>query len=344
MPKQENKVSSPDSLDVMDAELSKIQELGEKNQSVKISGRIYRLFAATDAVGGRPIAQFVGKVDEVVDEDFVGRHFGGGKFKVRFTITAQNGATEQRDVIYNIDETYNKYLKEVPTPPAPAPLPTPPAHEKESSGGMLDKFLSRFTPDNVAAFGLAVKTIRELFPQRPQPDYMELMKIIAANSNKPAFSDSVVMKAMEMQQQQQRAQSPISQLKELREIKEFFKEEITENQDDGETMNWIKTAFELLPVLLQKTNNNFQAAGQQARQIPLVNKLIANDPELATAFINRARQQYGDANARALARGFGYEMNVKPDEKPDENPDENPDEYLEENPEENPDDQGGENG
>lgn len=343
MSKQENKGSNPDSLDVMDAELSKIQELGEKNQSVKISGRIYRLFAATDAVGGRPIAQFVGKVDEVVDEDFVGRHFGGGKFKVRFTITAQNGATEQRDIIYNIDDTYNKYLKEVPTPPAPAPLPTAaPAPEKESN--IIDKIFQKFTPEYITAFTLSIKTIRELFPPRPQPDYMELMKIIAANSNKPAFSDSVVMKAMEMQQQQQRAQSPISQLKELREIKEFFKEEITENQDDGETMSWIKTAFELLPLLLQKNNNNFQAAGQQARQIPLVNKLIANDPELATAFIDRARKQYGDANARALARGFGYEMNVKPDENPDENPEENPDEYLEENPEENPEDQGGENG
>lgn len=342
MPKQETKGSSPDSLDVMDAELSKIQELGEKNQSVKISGRIYRLFAATDAVGGRPIAQFVGKVDEVVDEDFVGRHFGGGKFKVRFTITAQNGATEQRDIIYNIDDTYNKYLKEVPPRPAPAPLPTPPAPEKESN--IIDKIFQKITPEYITAFALSIKTIKELFPARPQPDYMELMKIIAANSNKPAFSDSVVMKAMEMQQQQQRAQSPISQLKELKEIREFFKEEITENQDDGETMNWIKTAFELLPVLLQKTNNNFQAAGQQARQIPLVNKLIANDPELATAFIKRAQEQYGDANARALARGFGYEMNVKPDENPDENPEGNPGEDFEENPEGNPDDQGGENG
>ena len=224
MAKQDNnRGPATDNIDLLDAELSKLQELGDKSQAVRISGRVYRLFAASEAVGGRPLAQFVGKVDEIVDEDYIGRHFGGGKFKLRFTVTDQKGQTEKQDIVYNIDDSYNKYLKELPTPPAPAPLPVAPVPEKENgAGNFIDKIFQKLTPDYITAFSLSIKTIKELFPPRPQPDYMELMKIIAANNNKPAFSDSVVMKAMEMQQQQQRAQSPISQLKELREIKEFF--------------------------------------------------------------------------------------------------------------------------
>lgn len=302
-----------DNIDDIDKTINEIYELGEKSQAVTVRGRVYRLFASSEAVGGRPLAQFVGNVDELVDEDYIGKHFGGGKFKIRFSITDQKGVKENRDVVYNIDETYNKYLETAPKPPAPAHMPSAP---ERSPGGFLDKIKDLFTPDSIAAFGLAIKTIRELFPKPQAPDYMRLFEIMAGNMNKQTMSDAVVIKAMDMQQQQQRAQSPLSQLKELREIKNFFKEE-TENQNEnsGDDMSfYIKMALEYLQQLLMQNNNNFKAVGAKVRDNPLVTNLIKSDPELAQEFIQRARELYGVDNARALAAGFGYQMDIKPPE------------------------------
>lgn len=51
---------------------------------------------------------------------------------------------------------------------------------------------------------------------------------------------------------------------------------------------------------------------------------------------NCARAIYGDENARALAKGFGYQMDIIPPGQIQENPEENPEEIPEENPEEIP--------
>lgn len=311
--KETTRKTTVETPDALDDTINEIYELGDKSQAVTVRGRVYRLFAASEAVGGRPIAQFVGNVDKLVDEDFVGRNFGGGKFKLRFTLIDQKGNKEHRDVVYNIDDTYNKYLEAAPKPPAPAPIPSAP---ERSPGGFLEKIKEFFAPDSMAAFGIAIKTIRELFPKPPTPDYMRLFEIMAGNMNKQTMSDAVVIKAMDIQQQQQRAQSPLSQLKELREIKNFFKEE-TENQNEnsGDDMSfYIKMALEYLPMLLKQYNNNFQAVGAKVKDNPLVSNLIKNDPDLAHEFIKRARDVYGIDNARALAAGFGYQMDVKPPE------------------------------
>ena len=139
--------------------------------------------------------------------------------------------------------------------------------------------------------------------------------------------------------QQQRAQSPLGQLKELREIRNFFKED-TENQNEnsGDDMSfYVKMAIEYLPTLLKQFNNNFQAVGAKVKENPLVSNLIKNDPELAQEFIKRARDVYGIDNARALAAGFGYQMNIKP---PEPQAPELPAEAGEEIPEENDETQG----
>ena len=98
----------------------------------------------------------------------------------------------------------------------------------------------------------------------------------------------------------------------IREIKEELgtaNNEESDEEEEGETMNiLLKTALEYLPQLLQKNNNNFQAVGVQAAENPLVKNLVANDPELAQTFFEKAREKYGLENAKKLALGFGFNL------------------------------------
>ena len=72
----------------------------------------------------------------------------------------------------------------------------------------------------------------------------------------------------------------------------------------------LEKAFDYLPLLLQKNNNNYKAVGQEVKENPFVSNLIRNDPDLAQKFFERARVAYGDENAKALAAGFGLKMDI----------------------------------
>lgn len=355
---------SVDYADDVELKLEELRELGDKSNGGEIYGRVYRL-TMPGVEGGRPSAEFIGVVDEVVDEEYIGRRYGGGDFRLRFKFTKKDKSVERKDVVFHISRAYDKYAKPLEprpestvAPQAPATLAAP----GTTAGGVLEALKGFKIGEAIASFGLAIKTLRELFPRPKEPDYFELFKIIAANNNKTSVSDAIVIKAMENMNAQTRPQSPLSQLRELGEMFEFFKDKITpenHNDNDGENMSSIiKMAIDYLPLLLQQNNNNFTAAGQKARQFPMVENLIKTDPALAKQFIERARAIYGDANARALANGFGYQMDIVPpikkaelrgpwpkeayeenqEENPDENPEENPEEDPEENPEENPED------
>lgn len=318
--KQETTSAAPsiDYADDVEIKLDELRELGDKSNGGETYGRVYRL-TMPGVEGGRPAAEFIGVVDDVVDEEYIGRRFGGGDYKLRFRFVKKDKTVEKRDVIFHISKTYDKYAKPqeprqdaTVAPQAPAPL----ASTGMAAGGFLEALKGFNIGEAVASFGMAIKMFRELFPKPQAPDYMRLFEIMASNMNKQTMSDAVVIKAMDMQQQQQRAQSPLSQLKELRELKNFFKEE-TENQNEnsGDDMSfYIKMALEYLQQLLMQNNNNFKAVGAKVRDNPLVTNLIKSDPDLAQEFIQRARELYGVDNARALAAGFGYQMDIKPPE------------------------------
>lgn len=342
MNKQEKMSAAPsvDYADDVEIKLDELRELGDKNGG-ETYGRVYRL-TMPGVEGGRPAAEFIGVVDDVVDEEYIGRRFGGGDYKLRFRFVKKDKTVEKRDVIFHISKTYDKYAKPQEPRPDATVAPQAPATiaaTGTAAGGFLEALKGFNIGEAVASFGMAIKMFRELFPKPQAPDYMRLFEIMASNMNKQTMSDAVVIKAMDMQQQQQRAQSPLSQLKELREIKNFFKEE-TENQNEnsGDDMSfYVKMALEYLPTLLKQFNNNFQAVGAKVKEDPLVSNLIKSDPELAREFITRARDVYGIDNARALAAGFGYQMNIKP---PEPQAPEIPPEEGEEIPEENDETQG----
>lgn len=363
MSKQEKTSAAPsmDYADDVEIKLDELRELGDKSNGGETYGRVYRL-TMPGVEGGRPAAEFIGVVDDVVDEEYIGRRFGGGDYKLRFRFVKKDKTVEKRDVIFHISRTYDKYAKPqeprpeaTVAPQAPATLAAP----GTTAGGVLEA-LKGFgsIKDAITSFSLAITAFRELFPRPKEPDYLGLFKIIAESNQKTSVSDAIVIKAMENMNAQTRPQSPLSQLRELGEMFEFFKDKITpenHNDNDGENMSTIlKMAIDYLPLLLKQNNNNFTAAGQKARQFPMVENLIKTDPALAKQFIERARAIYGDANARALANGFGYQMDIVPpikkaelrgpwpkeayEEDPEENPEETPKEDPEENPEENPED------
>lgn len=281
---------------------SAVEELKGFAPDLEIYGRIYRITSPVDSVG-RPSSEFVGKVTEFVDEDFVGRTFGPGSYKIHYRIKdSQN--TDEKDVKFNIGKEYAR--KDEPAKSQPA-APTP------VLGGLdIGGLLGGLTIEKITAIGAAVKMIKDfLAPPPPPVDLTKLLEIVAANNRPQSVSDAVIIQAMQSLQKQNAQPSILQQMRELKEIKETLKDDETAGDSDGEggQMNFlIEQAFKYLPALLTAKQNNFQAVGQQVRENPMIAGLIANNPDLAKQFIDRAAQTYGVENARKLAAGFGYEM------------------------------------
>jgi hypothetical protein len=115
---------------------------------------------------------------------------------------------------------------------------------------------------------------------------------------------------MQSLQKQNAQPSLLQQVRELKEVKEALTDETAGDSDgEGGNMNFLlEQAFKYLPALLTAKQNNFQAVGQEVKNNPMVAGLIRNNPDLATAFINRAAATYGEENARQLAAGFGLQL------------------------------------
>lgn len=299
-----------------------LDELNEimENGGVTISGRIYRFLSPADSLAGRPSCELVGKVEEIVDEDFVGRQYGSGKYKVRYRIKpADGGKSEERVTIFSVGKEYDKFIKKDEAPAQVAPVVTNRGGVLggDSRGDFLGRFLDSLTPDKVTAYAMAIKAIKELFAKEPvqQPDWVGLIKAISGTREpaKPAFSDTVVVSAIESLKEAKAQPTVIEQIRDLKRIKEALSDGEGDNEKDGEDMNlYLKTALEILPKLLEKNNNNFSAVGKQVAENPLVKNLVTNDPELAQLFFEKAKKKYGFENAKNLAAGFGLDMQLAP--------------------------------
>lgn len=301
-----------DSKTDIDKVLDEFSELAE-NGGVTINGRIYRVLLSNDNV--RQPTEFVGKVDRFVDEDFVGKNYGSGKYKIRYIIKADGKETVEKNFIFTVGKEYDKFVQKPSNNETPRG-PEVAVNTQTPRGGFLENLLNGLTPEKITAYSLAVKTLKEFFappPPPPSPDWAQIIALLTSKNNEPkqALSDTIVLSAMETLKQQNRQPSILEQMRELKKIKEELGTANDEGNDEeeGETMNvLLKTALEYLPQLLQKNNNNFQAVGVQAAEIPLVKNLVANDPELAQTFFEKAREKYGLENAKKLALGFGFNL------------------------------------
>lgn len=284
-----------------------------KNQK-EVYGRIYRITSPVESVG-RPASEFVGKVAERVDEDYIGRYFGPGRYKIDWRITKSDGTKEKRNEIFNIGSEYAEIYaaeqaKKAKKAETIAPAPAAPS----TLGGLdLGGILGGLTVDKITAIGAGLKLIKDFLAPPPPPpavDVAKLLEIFAANNRPQPVSDALLIQAMQSLQKTNTPPSLLQQMRELKEIKETLKDETADETDGegGQMSILLEQAFKYLPSLLAANKQDFRATGAQARELPMVAGIIRNNPDLATEFINRAAQQYGSENAQQLAAGFGLQL------------------------------------
>lgn len=294
--------------------LDEINGISE-NSGVTVTGRIYRIVGPSDAVG-RPATELVGKVDCFVDEDYVGRHYGSGRYKIRFRIkkNGESGSAE-RNVSFSVGREYDRFVK--PETKAPQLLARAASAQESAPVGFFDKILENVTSEKIAMLSMAIEAVKKIFAPPPQPDWIRLIEVLSKREpQKPAFSDTVVMSAMESLKEKNKTPSVFDQVREYNKLKDLFRNEEAEEKDEkdnGEMNLLLKTAFEYLPILLKKNNGNYQEVGRQAAEMPMIKNMVQNDPELAQNFFQCAKDRFGFAAARDLARGFGIDMQFIPD-------------------------------
>ena len=285
-----------------------IDDFADLENQKEVYGRIYRIISPLESVG-RPAREFVGKVEERVDEDYIGRIFGPGRYNIHYRVTRSDGSKFERDETFNIGQEYAK--KDGPQQPVKQAAPA-------TLGGLdLGAVLGGLTVEKITAIGAGLKLIKDFLAPPPPPpavDVAKLLEIFAANNRPQPVSDALLIQAMQSLQKTNTPPSLIQQMRELKEIKETLKDETADETDGegGQMSILLEQAFKYLPSLLAANKNNFQATGAQARELPMVAGLIRNNPDLAQEFIERAALTYGRENAESLARGFGLQLTPAP--------------------------------
>lgn len=281
-----------------------IDDFADLENQKEVYGRIYRIISPLESVG-RPAREFVGKVEERVDEDYIGRIFGPGRYNIHYRVTRSDGSKFERDETFNIGQEYAK--KDGPQQPVKQAAPA-------TLGGLdLGAVLGGLTVEKITAIGAGLKLIKDFLAPPPPPpavDVAKLLEIFAANNRPQPVSDALLIQAMQSLQKTNTPPSLLQQMRELKEIKESLKDETADETDGegGQMSILLEQAFKYLPSLLAANKQDFRATGAQARELPMVAGIIRNNPDLATEFMNRAAQQYGRENAQQLAAGFGLQL------------------------------------
>ena len=278
----------------------------ELNDAPEVEGKVYRIIQPDGA--GRETRECVGKVFELVDDDYLGRKFGGGLYVVRYKITLSSGKITRRDKRYRISSTYNKNPESTQT--------------NGDSFAMLSGILGGLSVEKIAVFSAAVEAMKKIFappPPPPQIDVVKLLDVLTRNQQAAApspVSDQIALKALEQMNKPPKVPTLAEQMKQFKEMQEMFnqppqvvegeEEEGDEGEEEGDEMDFvIKQALKLFPALLEKNGGDYAKAGAAAAANPVVAGIINSDPELLEKFKAVAAQQYGAENAEALAKGFG---------------------------------------
>ena len=229
----------------------------------------------------------------------IAEEYGGGQYCVNYT-WKENGRTRATTTSFIIADDYGNGK-------------AAPVENKSLFSRIFGEGLSK--ADIIAGIDL-LKTVREvLAPPQPQIDIPAL--ITALNANKgPSVSDSVMIAAMDSLKAQNNKNSISQQIQDLKALKELTGDSSgvqggDEEEEQGADHNMdilIKTGMSILQGLLQKNNDNYQAAGEEARKNATVNALLLENKDLAQKFFEAAAAKYGDAAATQLAEGFGFNI------------------------------------
>lgn len=299
--------------------LDNVFEVDELEQEIENTGEAYRelsarVYRVVTLEGGNTMNEFCGKFFEFVDEQRIATDFGAGKYTIVYNWKDKDGNRRSTTRRANIAREFGA-PRVVNTPDEKKPVQ---ATESAQNGGVnFGGLLGGLDAAKITAIVTAAKAIKEFLtppppPPPPQIDVVKLLEVMnAARSNSaPSVSDAIVLKAMEMQKPATPQKNLLEQLNELKQAKEIIKDSFEDEEENGgdNMKGLIKTGLQMLPMLLAANGNNYQAAGAAAKQIPMVTKLLSNDSELATDFINAVAAKYGDTAAEQLADGFGYTL------------------------------------
>ena len=273
-------------------ELTASERVAEIKARGEIQGVISRIYAITSK--GR---EFVGKHDDIADDDFLAEKYGPGKYMVFYIYRDKEGRRVQTSENFNISELYRGTRDNVPANAAHAP-----------AGGFLGGFLEGMTAEKVAGVVAAIQGLKAIFAPPPPPvDMTELIKALAAP--KQNVGDAVLIKAMEMTRPAPATvagPSVVQQIKDVLAVKELLNDS-AESAGGNDTMNMLVNAgLNMLPAILAQHGGNYQQAGAAARVNPLISGFIEKDPELLGEFCAAVRDKYGAQAASDLAAGYGY--------------------------------------
>ena len=264
------------------------------DDGAELHARIYRVQKSANGRG----RVFVGALDDYADEEYIAEEYGGGQYCVNYT-WKENGRTRATTTSFIIADDYGNGK-------------AAPVENKSLFSRIFGEGFSK--ADIIAGIDL-LKTVREvLAPPQPQIDIPAL--ITALNTNKgPSVSDSVMIAAMDSLKAQNNKNSISQQIQDLKALKELTGDSSEvlggDEEETGADHNMdilIKTGMSLLQGLLQKNNDNYQAAGEEARKNATVNALLLENKDLAQKFFEAAAAKYGDAAATQLAEGFGFNV------------------------------------
>lgn len=249
--------------------------------------------------------EFLERVDYFVEEEYLADKWGGGSYVVRYQYK-KDGERKSTSLSFRISDIYKGSNVAAPTVAVPS-----------TKTGFLGDFLQDLTAQKVAGIVALVEGVKKIFA--PSIDMTEVLKIAAAPRT-PSIGEAVVLKALEGVNKPAQVATPapsiIAQIKEVAQIKELLGNNEDENRGGDDMSVLAKIALSLLPDILKKNNNNYEAAGAAVKDNPAVVAALQNDPELAGEFLNAVAnsKNYGVEAAKKLALGFGYEFEPAPEE------------------------------
>ena len=252
--------------------------------------RIYKEYYRQQGRGPR---EFLERVDNFVDEEYIAENYGGGRYVIRYE-WKENGQRKKTTIPFIISGDYRAKNA--------APVPVQGAPKTDALGA----FLGNLTAEKIGGIMAAIQGIKAIFAPPPPPvDMTELIKALAAPRQN--IGDAVLIKALEGVNRPAPAPAPslLEQIKQINEVKDILGAENSAGGND--TMDkFINMGLSMLPALLQRNGGNYQAAGAAVKENPFINSLIEKDPELLSRFCAATADKYGEQAARDLAAGFGY--------------------------------------
>ena len=274
----------------------------EAKMSAEGADPISRIYREDLRKGSNEKREYLDTVYKYAGEEYLAENYGGGRYVVRYQ-WREKGDIKKSSLSFAISEDFRK--KEAQNLQA------------QPQNNVINSFLNGLTETKILAIAGAIKAVKELFS--PQIDMTELVKALAMNRPQ-AVGDQVIIEALKTQRPPEPPRtSLLSQIKEAQEAIELLKGNENEETTSGsDTMDYVKMGLQLLPMLLRKNGQDYEAAGREAKNMPFIEDLIREDQTLATKFIEAAKNKYGDQAAKQLANGFGWAYGEQPAQIPEQ--------------------------